>query len=234
MANIGSIIVTGADGGLGVSVVNQLLTDGWQVSAVVHHNDKIKPLQERFTGAALSVQAADLTREEAVNGMISAIPSFQGIVHLAGGFIGGATLNDHPTTVFDRMFDLNTRSTFLLLSAVMPRLKKNKGGSIITVGAKPALHPSGENAVYAASKAALINLTLSAAEEGRSDQVRANVIVPAVIRTQSNLQWASSEKEAAKWTPPEDIASVISWLASEKSASVTGTVIPLYHGLKAF
>ncbi|MGH2644490.1 MAG: SDR family oxidoreductase, partial [Chitinophagaceae bacterium] len=95
-----------------------------------------------------------------------------------------------------------------------------------------ALHVIAENAVYAASKAALIHLTLAAAEEGRPFHVRANVIAPAVIRTEANAKWAASTKELEKWTSPEDIAKTISWLISENGESVTGTVIPMYHLIK--
>lgn len=231
MTNTGRIILTGADGGLGIPVLTQLLKDGWPVSAVIRNPDKVTSLRARFPQPELQILAADLTSEEGVRSVFSSISELQGVVHLAGGFTGAGTLADTASDTFDRMFNLNTRSAFLVLRAAMPLLKPS-GGAIVTIGAKPALHPSQENAIYAASKAALISLTLSVAEEGRADHVRANVIVPAVIRTQSNLAWASSPEEAEKWTPPEEIAAVISWLLSAQGASVTGTVIPLYHGMK--
>lgn len=230
-----NIVVTGADGALGIPVISRLLQDGWHVFGIMHREEKKEAFSQKFSdmpGSALSVLVADVTSHEDVLSVFAQIKDLDALVHLAGGFTGAPSFADHDPGVFDRMFDLNTRSTFFLIQAALPILQKRNGGAIVTIGAKPAVHPGNANAVYSASKAALINLTLTAAEEGRPTQVRANVIVPAVIRTEANLQWASSEKETEKWTPPEDIARVISWLVSAEGASVTGTVIPMYHGLK--
>lgn len=232
MKNSGHIILTGADGGLGVPVLTRLLEDGYQVTAVIHSPDKVSGLRERFPAAALRVLAADLTTEAGAAGIFEGAGALRGVVHLAGGFQAAKTLADTSLETFERMIALNTRATFLVIRSAMSLLKRLGSGAIVTVGARPAVHPGQENAVYAASKAAVINLTLTAAEEGRSRHVTANVLVPNVIRTAGNLAWASSPAEADKWTPPEDIASVISYLMSGEGAPVTGTVIPLYHGMK--
>jgi NAD(P)-dependent dehydrogenase (short-subunit alcohol dehydrogenase family) len=232
MKNSGLILLTGADGGLGVPVLARLLEDGFQVTAVIHNPDKISGLRERFPTPALRVLAADLTTEEGAASIFEGIEALRGVVHLAGGFQGTKTLTETSLETFERMIGLNTRATFLVIRSAMSLMKRLGSGAIVTVGARPALHPGQENAVYAASKAAVINLTLTAAEEGRSHHITANVLVPNVIRTAGNLAWASSPAEADKWTPPEDIASVISYLVSDQGAPVTGTVIPLYHGLK--
>lgn len=229
------VLVTGADGGLGLPVVTCLLSAGWHVVAFIHRAENAEKLKAAFgkdDQKNLSFISGDVTLEKDVVQAIEQLKNPAALVHLAGGFAGAKSFADQDENVFDRMFNLNTRSTFFLLKAIMPIMKENKNGSIITIGAKPAVHPGAENAIYAASKAALINLTLTAAEEGRLHDVRANVIVPAVIRTQSNMKWASSDEEVRKWTSPEDIAGVILWLISEESRNVTGTVIPMYHHIR--
>lgn len=228
-------MVTGADGGLGIPVVAALLSAGWQVTAFLHREENAEKVRAGVSGdrqRRLSFIAGDVTLAEDVERAVGAAGNIAGLVHLAGGFAGASSFEEHDVVVFDHMFDLNTRSTFLLLREVLPLMKKNNSGSIVTVGAKAAVQPGANNAVYAASKAALINLTLTAAEEGRKNQVRANVIVPAVIRTKANARWASSEEEIKKWTAPEDIAKVISWLLSEESSQVTGTIIPMYNQIR--
>jgi NAD(P)-dependent dehydrogenase (short-subunit alcohol dehydrogenase family) len=230
-----TIWVTGASGGLGIPVSSRLLEEGWRVFALVHHRKGAATLKRHFPyayGKQLSCVMADLTDPALIEKIGTKAPFPDAVVHLAGGFQGAATLAEHTPEVFDQMFHLNVRSAFLLLRTLLPGMKEKKRGAIVTIGARPAVHPGEGNAAYAASKAALINLTLSIAEEGRAFGVRANVVVPAVIRTPANAQWASSEKETEKWTPPEDIARVVAWLVSEAGASVTGTVIPMYHGLK--
>ncbi len=230
-----NVLVTGADGGLGIPVVSQLLQDGWHVYAFLHNDEKVEAMRKKFptnTESQLSFLTGDVTGMTDIENAVKEMGITNSLVHLAGGFKGAATFADHDPNLFDQMFDLNTRSTFLLLRTVLPLMKENEGGAIVTVGAKPALHVIAENAVYAASKAALIHLTLAAAEEGRLFHVRANVIAPAVIRTEANAEWAASTKELEKWTPPEDIAKTISWLISERGAAVTGTIIPIYHLIK--
>lgn len=228
------VLVTGANGGLGIPVVRKLLEENWHVYAMLRTSKSMEELRARFPGSEgknLFLILGDVTRPEDIEKALSQIKMPDALVHLAGGFKGGASVADYDFNDYDYLFDLNSRSTFLLMKTFLPAMKQNKKGAIVTIGSKPALHPGGENPVYAASKAALINLTLSAAGEGREAGVRANVIIPAIIRTKANEQWASSPKEIEKWTPPEDIAETISWLISEKGTSVTGTVIPMYHKL---
>lgn len=230
------VIVTGADGGLGIPVVTRLLADGWNVFAFLHNDMKADAMRKRFAGAAdkqLLFLTGDVTDMNDVETAIKTVGTPDSLVHLAGGFRGAATFADHDSNAFDQMFDLNVRSTFLLIRTVLPLMKEQDSGSIVTIGAKTALHVIASDAAYAASKAALISLTLTAAEEGRQHHVRANVIAPAVIRTEENAKWASSAKELDKWTKPEDIAQTISWLISDAGAAITGTVIPMYHLIKS-
>ncbi|TAN18493.1 MAG: SDR family oxidoreductase [Chitinophagaceae bacterium] len=232
---IKNVLVTGADGGLGIPVVSQLLRDGWHVFAFLHNDKKVDAMRKEFPRQSedqLSFLTGDITDMQDIENAVRETGSTDALVHLAGGFKGAATFSDHDPNVFDQMFDLNVRSAFLLIRTVLPMMKEKQTGAIVTIGARPALHVIAENAVYAASKAALIHLTLAAAEEGRSCHVRANVIAPAVIRTEANAKWAASTKELEKWTSPEDIAQTISWLISDAGSAVTGTVIPMYHLIK--
>lgn len=228
------VLVTGADGGLGVPVVTSLLAAGWHVWAFLRREGKQEEFKKKFKNALnnLSFIIGDVTSEKDVVRATEQIKDPAALVHLAGGFAAARSFADQDEKVFDRMFNLNTRSTFFLLKAMLPVMKKNNKGSIVTIGAKPAQHIGADNALYAASKAALINMTLTAAEEGRPHDVRANVIIPAVIRTQASMQWASSEEEVSKWTPPEAIADLVRWLISEESKHVTGTAIPMFHHMK--
>lgn len=194
-------------------------------------------MRSRFpdkSGKRLILMAGDVLRQEDIEAALKEMKKPDALVHLAGGFKGGGMIGDYNDSDYNFLFDLNVRAAFLLLRIFLPVMKQNEKGAIVTIGAKPSLYPGGENAVYAASKAALINLTRSAAEEGRKKGVRANVIVPAVIRTRANEQWAASSDVMDKWTPPADIAQTISWLISEQAGSVTGTVIPMFHKLKTF
>jgi 3-oxoacyl-[acyl-carrier protein] reductase len=225
------VIVTGAGGGLGKHITKRLLEDKYRVHAPVQSANseaELKNLFPEYDGKHLFISVVDVTKKAAVEKFIGKLTDITALVHLAGGFRGGKSIADYAEKDFDFLFDLHARATFHLICAVMPVFIKNNNGNIITIGAKPAVHPGAQNAVYAASKAAEISFTLTVAEEGRKNNIRANCIVPAVIKTPANEE-GTPETEIAKWTPPEDIAEVISYLLSDAAKGVNGTVIPMYN-----
>lgn len=229
------LLITGASGGLGLAVTQKLLDDGWDLQAAVTDDPASNILRDQFPaqyGKSLHAVKADLTEVSGVRDFISGYEQATALVHLAGGFRPGVSLGDSRDEDFDFLINLNARSAFLLLKAVMPQMIRLGEGSIVTIGARPVLHPVAGNAAYAASKAALVSLTLSAAEEGRPYGVRANCILPAVIRTQANIQGVA-EKEWSKWTPPEDIAGTVCFLVSSSAKGLTGMRLPMYHRISA-
>lgn len=231
------VILTGGTGGLGSKVLEYLLSKDWDVSAFVRSEkseDRLKDLFKEDFGKRLHLLKADLTSEEQVQKTLKNVGSFNALVHLAGGFKAAKTMGESAVEDLNHLIKLNVLSSFVLLRNILPKLKEQKDGSIVMIGAKPALYPSGANAAYAASKAALTTLVLSAAEEGRPDNVSANIVVPAVIDTPENRKWATDKTPVEKWTSPENIAEVIGWLISQKGRRVTGSVIPMYNKLKTF
>mgnify|MGYP001065208895 CR=1 FL=1 len=227
-----SLLITGASGGLGPAVVDRLLRDGWSLSVAVHNSQSAEKLQSQFSGSALEIHQVDITRRVQVRKWVQSSHQIYGLVHLAGGFRGASQLSDAQEADFEFLFGLHARATFYLLAEILPILKQKGEGAIVTIAARTAIRPGKEAALYAASKAAELTLTLAAAEEGRPFQVRANCILPAVIRTPANMQGAS-EKEIAKWTDPQDIAELIAFLVSDRAKSITGTTFPMYGGISA-
>ncbi len=226
-----TILITGADGGLGITVTENLLLNGYALIAATKDQAAADRLQKAFPqqfGTQLIACITDLAAENDVQHFAGLSQNPYGLVHLAGGYKPGNTIAEYTDADFSFLFDLNTRPTFLLLKHVLPKMKADGAGSIITVGAKPALHPVAGNAVYTASKSAVIALTLSAAEEGRTSGVRANCIVPAALQTPGNLSWASKE-QFDTFTPLTDVAATIQYLLSDAGKGVNGTVIPMYN-----
>lgn len=230
-----TILITGADGGLGITVTRTLLNAGYTLIAATRDDAASARLAEHFPDAAgktIIPIIADLAKQEDVAALMTQVSALSGVVHLAGGYTAGDSVSDYSSEDFDYLFLLNAKPTFLLLKYAMPILKNNGSGSIITIGAKPALHPVGANSVYTASKSAVIALTLSAAEEGRKFGVRANCIVPAALQTPGNLSWASAETFAT-FTPLQDVADTIAHLLSDAAKGITGTIIPMYNKIPA-
>ncbi len=224
------IIVTGAGGGLGKAVVKQLLHDNYRVVAWIRKPEDADQLKH-LSASALSFAVADLADINAVGQIARQHSDTFGIVHLAGGFIAGEHLGSTAADDYEKMQRLNLTTAFNLLREFLPILLLNKKGSIVTIGARAAVEPNGSNAVYAAAKAGLLQLTRNAAKEGIGNGVRANAILPGIIKTKANMAWGSDD-QIKKWTTPESIAEVISFLMSEKAAGINDTFIKMYGDLK--
>jgi NAD(P)-dependent dehydrogenase (short-subunit alcohol dehydrogenase family) len=208
-------LVTGGAGGLGRSVVDALVEDGWDVLVPVEQGSDLAKREH------VSTIVADLTDPDDVARAVRAAgESLGAVVNLVGGFAADQPVADTPITEFERMFALNLRPTYLVTQAAIPRLRD--GGSIVCVGSATALEPFAGAAGYAASKAAVIAFAKTVAKEG----VRSNVIVPTMIDTPANRE-AMPESEWHKLVPPAKIASVIAFLCSDASAALNGAVVPV-------
>lgn len=203
-----TMLITGSTGGLGRVVVAHAQAAGWNVFAVNHDH-------------------GDLGDENVVQQLISQIPAeLTAVVHLVGGIVAGKPLDETKQSDLEGMLRLNVATTFNVLRATIPLLRSNGGGSIVTIGAQAVVHPVPDRSLYAASKAAVVSLSRSVAEEGRADGIRCNCILPSVIRTEANLAWAEGAM-ADEWVTPEQIALTILHLCSP-DCGVSGAVIPMY------
>jgi len=217
-------LVTGGAGGLGRSVVEELIRAGWRVVVPL---ERAGDLDERD---GLATVVADLTDPDDVSRTLRAAVAVQdaplkALVNLVGGFAAGQPVAETPLQDFERMFALNLRPTYLMTQAALPRLAGG-GGAIVCVGSSAALNPFAGGAGYAASKAAVIAFARAVAEEGRPDGIRCNAIVPTQIDTPANRA-AMPESEHHKLVPPERIARVVAFLCDDASAAITGAAVPV-------
>jgi NAD(P)-dependent dehydrogenase (short-subunit alcohol dehydrogenase family) len=218
-----SALITGGTGGLGVSVVEAFLADGWRVVVPWIVGGE----QERLPAEAEAVEA-DLSDPDDVGRAVrlaAGEPSapLGAVANLIGGYADGQPVADTPLSDFEAMFALNVRPTYLVTQCALPRLVAAGGGAIVCVASKAALEPWAGGAGYAASKAAVIAFARAVAKEHAVDGVRCNVIAPTLIDTPANRAAIPD----ARMTPPEQVATVIRYLCSDDSAAVNGAVLPL-------
>ncbi len=225
----GSVLITGAAGGLGIHVTSYFSQQNWNVIAVVRDQDE----QQKLTHVQqCRTLVCDVTDDDAVEQLRQQLPSsLDAVVHLVGGIAGVANIEQTETDDFTLLWQLNALSTYLVLRATMPLLKQN-AGAFIAIGARTVLHTEPRKALYAATKAAVLHLILTAAEEGRPHGMRANIIMPSIIRTPANLDWATDDEDR-DWVEPGDIARCIHMLCSQEGRSITGAVIPMYGKIPA-
>jgi NAD(P)-dependent dehydrogenase (short-subunit alcohol dehydrogenase family) len=221
-------LVTGANGGLETHVTKALLDAGF---AVVGLAPKIQPsdfVHPNFTALPAALDGLDAAKK-ATDTVIARFGKIDVLAHLVGGFAGGQTVADTDDATFQRMFDLNVNSAFHVLQAVLPHMRKARGGRIIAIGSRAAEDPGPTVGAYSASKAALVSLMRTVALENKEAGITANVILPGTMDTTANRK-AMPSADVSQWVQPASVASLIVWLANDAGKDVTGAAIPVYGG----
>lgn len=225
-------IITGGTGGLGKSVLTVFLTEGANVLSTYRKDEELaetKELIDQYREKALFVKA-DVTNTGDIENVVSkAVENFSRVdilVNIVGGF-AQKSFNDTDEGMWDKMMTLNLKTAFLCSKAVLPHMERNSYGRILNIGSRPALKGSGKVSAYGASKAAVVNLTESLADEYKQDSINVNAVIPGTIDTAANRE-SMPDADYSKWVDPEDIARVIAFLCSEDAKSVSGAIVPVY------
>lgn len=187
---------------------------------------QVQRLDLRFDEEGDDRHALDLTDLPAVKDCFNSLGSFDALFNLAGGFAMGATTWDESDEQWDLMFKLNVLTLRNAVKAAVPCLLDNGGGSIVNVGAYGAREGQGLMSAYGASKSVVMRLTESLANELREQGVNVNAVLPTVIDTPPNRA-DMPDADPANWVSPQDLASVICFLASDGARAVHGALLPV-------
>lgn len=217
------VLVTGGMGGMGSGVVAELRAAGATVVTTAHR-------QPVAATEGVEVEVVDLLERDAVGPLVEGIVArhgrIDGLVCLVGGFKGGAFIQTDQQT-WQELVELNLYTATLTIRAALPAMLERRWGRIVTVGSRPAVEPSPNNAAYSAAKAAVIAMTRSLARELRGSGVTANCILPSTVDTPQNRE-ALPKGDPAKWVKPEEIGRVVAFLCSDAAGVVRGAAIPVY------
>ena len=220
------VLVTGANGGLGTSVTRAFLDAG---ATVVGTSRRIQASE--FRNPNLVAIPAELSKWKGAKSLVDQLVAQFGkldvLAHTVGGFAGGQTLAETDDATFQRMMDMNLNSTFQILRATVPLLRKTGAGRIIAIGSRAALEPGANVGAYSASKAAMVSLIRTVAVENHEAGMTANVILPGTMDTPSNRE-AMPKADFSKWVRTETVAGLMVWLARDAGTDVNGAVIPVY------
>ena len=222
------VLITGAKGGLGSFVTAAFLEAGASVVGVSRSIKAGDFAHARFTAmpAALSSGAAALKVAQDVMARFQRIDS---LMHVMGGFEGGARVEETDDATMERMFDVNFRAAFFMLRAVVPYMRQQGKGSIAVVASRQGVEPGAMVGAYSASKAAVVALVRTVALENKDRAISANTVLPAMMDTPANRGFQPNA-DTSQWVQPAQVAALLLYLASDSGAQVTGAAIPVYGG----
>ena len=229
-----TVVVAGGTGALGRAVSLAFLATGAHVIATYLSQQEYDSLAaeakaisaSNFSGAKLDVMDdAAVTRfaadTETKYGGIDAL------VITVGGYAGGKRMWEADVATFDRMINLNLRAAFVMARAVLPGMIRQKHGAIVNVASKAGYGHSVGASLYAASKAGVMALFDSLAEEVKGNNINVNSVVPSIMDTPANRK-AMPKADFSVWPSTEDVAKVILFLCSEEARLIQGAAVPVY------
>ncbi|SEJ82237.1 SDR family NAD(P)-dependent oxidoreductase [Paraburkholderia diazotrophica] len=221
------VAVTGAFGSLGLATAQLLAQRGAKVALVgrgAAPTDLPAPLAQACIASAVDLAEPEAA-QRAIDSIASRLGGLNALVNVAGGF-SWETLTDGGAQTWQRMFDVNVKTTLNASKAALAHLTAATGGRIVNIGAMAALKAGMGMGAYAASKAAVMRLTEALAEELKDKGATVNAILPSIIDTPQNRA-DMPDADFTRWVTPEQIAAVIAFLLSKEAQCITGALIPV-------
>jgi NAD(P)-dependent dehydrogenase (short-subunit alcohol dehydrogenase family) len=243
-------VVTGAAGGMGFTIARALYREGaWVAIADIDERRVIEAGRALDgTGDRVMARRADVTKAVEIEELVQEIKTSWGGVDVLVNNAGGALNTPHlleeiDERVWDLVVDVNLKGTFLCCQTVIPEMAKRGGGSIVNISALAGhWRASLAGVQYTAAKAGVEGLTRQLAYDWGKAGIRVNAVAPTVTMTGDRIKslWESKtddEKQRIissiplrRLGTPEEVASVVVFLASDESSYITGITIDVNGG----
>jgi NAD(P)-dependent dehydrogenase (short-subunit alcohol dehydrogenase family) len=235
-------VVTGAGAGIGRAYAERLAADGLTVAAV----DLAAPDETAATitaaGGTASAFAADVTEPAAVDACVAEIISSVGGPAVLVNNVGSYPViswDDLTLEEFRRVMAINLESAFLMCKACVPSMREAGWGRIVNIASRTFWLPVPDMAAYLASKGAVIGLSRALATELGAHGITVNVVAPGLTRTATMeastadavFQMTANMQVIKRTQEPEDLVGLVSFLASDDAAFMTGQTLMVDGGL---
>lgn len=237
-------LVTGGGRGIGSAIAKSLAKEGALV-IINYHDSKecAQAVAEEITaaGGKAAVYGCDVADYEACGKMAEELIKKYGRIDILvnnAGIAKDSLLMKMSEKDFEAVVDTNLKGTFHTIRHLSPYFLEQRSGSIINISSVSGVSGNAGQANYSASKAGVIGLTKSVARELSSGGITCNAVAPGFIETELTEKMTEAEKENLKSQIPllrvgsaEDIANIVTFLASNKASYITGQIICVDGGM---
>jgi NAD(P)-dependent dehydrogenase (short-subunit alcohol dehydrogenase family) len=226
-------VITGATGGLGSTLTKELASRGLRLALLDIDPARLEALAESLAlpPDRLFTRTLDLLDPAQTGASAQAIQSAFGqidiLLHVVGGWTGGKTLLEAPSSDLAFMLNQHIWTSFNVIQAFVPHLIRNQWGRIIMVTSPYAARPNPKGGPYAVGKAGQEALMLALSQELKGSRVTANLLQAKTIDMKREKVSAPSADNAT-WTTPEELSAAVLYLLSDEAATVNGAKLPLY------
>ncbi len=234
------MVVVGGASGIGREAVRALTAQGADV-VIADRNESGAAETARLSGGTSEVQRLDVLDADATREAAAGWGPVDGLVVTVGVNVR-KRIADYTLEEFDQVIGLNLRAYLTLIQSIAPGMAERGRGSVVGLTSMRAVLVEPGQGAYAASKGALTQLLRTAAAEWGPSGVRFNAVAPGVVRTPltdqiaADPEWYDAYARASalgRWASPDEIAGAITYLMSDASTYVTGSVLTVDGGWTA-
>jgi len=234
-------VVTGGAQGFGFAITERFIQAGAKVIIWDIEEKTAKEAVEKIKSENVSYQIVDVTNFESVNKNLNRVAENFGKIDIFINNAGIAGMNttvaEYPLDEWKKVMNLNLDSVFYCCKAVVPFMIKNNYGRIVNIASIAGKEGNPNASAYSTSKAGVIGLTKSLGKELAQKNIAVNCVTPAAAKTrifdqmtEEHINYMLSKIPRNKFAKVEELASLVTWLASEENSFSTAAVFDLSGG----
>ncbi len=234
-------VVTGGAQGFGLAITERFIEAGAKVIIWDIDENAAKEAIDKVKSKNLSHQVVDVTNFEIVNKNLEEVEKKYGKIDIFVNNAGIAGMNttvaEYPLDEWKKVMNLNLNSVFYCCKAVVPFMLKNDYGRIVNIASIAGKEGNPNASAYSTSKAGVIGLTKSLGKELAQNNIAVNCVTPAAAKTrifdqmtEEHINYMLSKIPRNKFAKVEELASLVTWLASEENSFSTAAVFDLSGG----
>ena len=234
-------VVTGGAQGFGLAITERFIEADAKVVIWDIDESAAKDAINKLKSENLSYQAVDVTNFEIINQNLEEVERKHGKIDIFINNAGIAGMNttvaDYPLDEWKKVMNLNLNSVFFCCKAVVPYMLKNDYGRIVNIASIAGKEGNPNASAYSTSKAGVIGLTKSLGKELAQKNIAVNCVTPAAAKTrifdqmtEEHINYMLSKIPRNKFAKVEELASLVTWLASEENSFSTAAVFDLSGG----